>query len=155
MTQRKAQSPLEDPVVAERWAALVRYDDEIRAAAEQLIPFGNVWVEELGRAFFALAENREYLPKIVTRLLEDAKNDRIQRWLEVFGRTANGEPATEESLKILLAAQAQGYSLEIGPDKAFVLTKGSSTSYVRSNYDIQRFAELAKLVNTSPEGNKQ
>jgi hypothetical protein len=48
-----------------RWEALVRFDDEIRDAAAKLMPFGAVWVEKMGAAFFALNEDRQYLPNIV------------------------------------------------------------------------------------------
>ena len=30
-------------------------------AAEELRPFGDCWVDELGKAYFALNEHREYL----------------------------------------------------------------------------------------------
>jgi hypothetical protein len=56
-----------------RWEALVRYDDEIRAAAEKLMPFGPEWVNRLGDAFFALSEDRSYLANIVERLRNEAK----------------------------------------------------------------------------------
>jgi hypothetical protein len=45
-----------------RWEALVLFDDEIREAATKLVPFGAVWVDRLGEAFFALNEDRKYLP---------------------------------------------------------------------------------------------
>jgi len=48
----------------DRWNALLRFDDEIRAAAEKLRPFGDTWVAKLGQAYFALNEDRKYLAKI-------------------------------------------------------------------------------------------
>jgi hypothetical protein len=56
-----------------RWEALVLFDDEIREAAAKLFPFGSVWVDRLGEAFFALNEERKYLPNIVARLKEEAE----------------------------------------------------------------------------------
>ena len=43
---------------------MLRFDDEIRAAAEKLRPFGDTWVAKLGQAYFALNEDRKYLAKI-------------------------------------------------------------------------------------------
>jgi hypothetical protein len=57
----------------EKWNALLRYDDEIARAAQALRPYGQQWIDEFGRAFFALGEDRGYLDKIVQRLLVDAK----------------------------------------------------------------------------------
>jgi len=45
-----------------RLEALVRFDEELREAAEKLLPFGPEWVDKLGEAFFALNEDRKYLP---------------------------------------------------------------------------------------------
>ena len=52
----------------DRWSALVRYDDDIRGAVEQLRPLGERWVDELRKAYFALNEDKQYLPNIVARL---------------------------------------------------------------------------------------
>jgi hypothetical protein len=59
--------------LAARWNALLRYDDEIRGAAEKLRPFGDLWVDQLAKAYFDLNEDRRYLPNIVARLMEEAK----------------------------------------------------------------------------------
>jgi hypothetical protein len=76
--------------VKDRWNALIRYDDELRAAAEELRSFGEAWVNELGRAYFALNEDRSYLPNIVTQLRreaerkrEEAERDALKRWEEM------------------------------------------------------------------------
>jgi hypothetical protein len=58
MRSEKAQEPQNNDGqknnVTDRWNALVRYDEEIRAAAEELRPFGDFWVTELGKAYLAL-----------------------------------------------------------------------------------------------------
>jgi hypothetical protein len=59
--------------LGERWDALVRYDDDVVKAAEILKPFGDQWVRALGRAFLALNEDKSYLPNIVHRLSQEAK----------------------------------------------------------------------------------
>ncbi|MEH2486452.1 hypothetical protein [Bradyrhizobium sp. AZCC 2230] len=61
-----------------RWEALVRYDDEIREAAAKLIQFGSHSVAKLGEAFFALDEDRKYLPNIVARLTEEAALEALE-----------------------------------------------------------------------------
>jgi hypothetical protein len=59
-----------------RWDALVKYDEEISSAASELRPFGSEWIEKLGEEFFALNEDRRYLPRIVARLAEEARGRR-------------------------------------------------------------------------------
>src|SRR5262249_3069929 len=92
----------------DKWAAVVEYDPEISAAAATLRPYGNAWVDKLGEAYFALEEDRAYLPHIVQRLLQQAKEETIQEWARAFRQTASGELCTQESLNILYRAQAQG-----------------------------------------------
>jgi hypothetical protein len=95
-----------------RWEALVRYDDEIREAAARLTPYGSVWVDKLGEAFFALNEDRKYLSNIVDGLVREAEHAEIVNWVSTFSKTADG---------------------------AFVLSRGTSTTHLWSNADIIRF----------------
>jgi len=125
-----------------RWEALVRYDDEMRAAAEELKSFGPEWVTRLGDAFFALNEDRSYLANIVERLRNEAKLEAESKWKWQFSRTANGEPCTQESLAILLEAREKGYSLGVLSGGAITVSKDSSISYLYSNSDIQRFGRI-------------
>jgi len=139
--------------IQERWRALSRYDDDIREATEKLRPFGEHWVNELARAYFALNEDRDYLPNIVSRLLAEAevhqRQTETQRWATVWRRTADGELCTEESRSILRQAEAHGFSLSIEDNNTFVVTKqGFGTTYLRSNYEIRRFGEFHKLLMT-------
>lgn len=129
----------------ERWEALSRYDDAISAAVEQLRPFGKVWIDKLAVAYFSLNEDRNYLPNILRKLLEEAKQEELERTAEArkvdeqrWKRTQNGEISTDESLAILRRASAAGYTLSIERDGTFAVTKGS-TVYLRSNADIIRF----------------
>lgn len=57
----------------DRWNALLRYDPEIAPIAELLRPFGEKWVWILGRDYFALQEDRSYLPHILDRLMDEAQ----------------------------------------------------------------------------------
>src|ERR1700733_12434517 len=94
-----------------RWEALVRYDPEIREAATQLMPFGSIWVDRLGEAFFALNEDRKYLSNIVTKLVKEAEHLEACVWLQAFSKTHDGHATTKEALAILIQAQAEGYRL--------------------------------------------
>jgi hypothetical protein len=136
-----------------RWEALVRFDPEIRAAAEKLLPYGMEWVEELGRAFFVLHEDRSYLPGIVDQLLQDAQRATLERGIadrldafrrksEMFSRTAIGEATSKRSLAILFAAEAAGYGLGRTSKGAFSASIGESTTFMYSNSDIERFGVI-------------
>jgi hypothetical protein len=125
-----------------RWEALVQFDDEIRTAAAKLFPFGAVWVDRLGEAFFALKEDRSYLPNIVARLGEQA----ILDWLAKFSVTASGEKITEEALTILADATAKGYQLSKGDDDTIRVCRNSSTTFLRSNADIIRFGKFYDAI---------
>lgn len=139
---------------AERWRALSRYDDDFRDAVDKLRPFGDIWVDELARAYFALNEDRQYLPSIVSRLLEEAKllddQHRLaeeQRRAMIWRQTADGEPCTEESLDILRRAEARGYALA-KENETFKVTKiGFGTTYLRSNYEIREFGKWHGLLS--------
>jgi hypothetical protein len=116
MLPREAPSRL-SPEHLLRWNALLRFDPDISAAAENLRPFGESWLSELGQAYFALNEDRQYLPNIVNRLIEEAEREKTQGWANAFRHTANGEFCTEESLTVLREAQAQGYTLGVEKTK--------------------------------------
>jgi hypothetical protein len=138
---------------SQRWNALLRFDASISGAAAKLRPFGERWLDELGQAYFALNEDKRYLPNIVDRLTEEARRDKDDRWASAFKYTANGELCTEESFAILREAQAQGYTLEVDENKTFSATKvGGSTSFLRSNNEIQRFGRFAKILPVAANG---
>jgi hypothetical protein len=131
----------------DKWDALVKFDPEISAAAEQLRPYGNVWIDRLGQAYFALEENRAYLPNIVDRLRHEAQEDaraqtereEAHRWA-VFSQLATGEPCTDASLSVLRQAEGRGYVISIDDRKVISASKlGIGTSYFYSNSDIEQF----------------
>jgi hypothetical protein len=129
-----------------RWEALVLFDDEIRDAAAKLIPFGSEWIDKFGEAFFALNEDRKYLPNIVARLTEEAERLAVQAkhaaalaFVAKFSTTADGDETSEEALAILIEAQAIGYQLARDGDGTIRVTRNTSTSFLRSNTDIVRF----------------
>jgi hypothetical protein len=138
--------------VTDRWNALVKYDEEIRAAAEKLRPFGDFWVTELGKAYLALSEDRKYLPNIVSRLVEEAERDKAQNWMKPFRQTADGTLCTEKSLNILREAMAQGYVFGVDQNKAFTVTKDGSKSFLYSNSDIEGFGRTSKILPRSTKG---
>jgi hypothetical protein len=125
-----------------RWEALVRYDDKIRAAAEKLFPFGDVWVDKLGEAFFTLNEDRKYLANIVEQLIKEAEHSAVVGWLSKFSQTPDGEKTSEEAMAVLVDARVKGYALDV-TGRAIAATKnGHGTSYLRSNADILRFGKI-------------
>jgi hypothetical protein len=139
-----------------RWEALVRFDDEIRDAATKLIPFGSEWVDKLGDAFFALNEDRKYLPNIVAGLTEEAEwlaqkaaHASALGWVAKFYSTADGEETTEEALAILIEAQALRYELVKDGDGTIRATRNSSISYFRSNANIMRFGRFFRKTASS------
>ena len=129
----------------DRWAALLRFDEEISAAADLLRPYGDKWVEELDRAYFALDQNKQRLPSIVRKLVEEAEKEKADLWAKSFRQLGDGELCTEASLDILRKAEIHGYILEAQYGAIAVSKVGSGTSYLRSNYDIQQFAKHRRL----------
>lgn len=127
-----------------KWQALIAYDSEIRVAAEALFPYGDEWVERLGDAYFALEQDRSYLPSIVARLKEEAEKVQDSRFMERFRLTADGEICTVEALDILREAVRQGFQLDVDRSRTFLVTKSSSCSYLRSIADICRFGEILR-----------
>jgi hypothetical protein len=131
----------------DKWYALVKYDAEISAAAEELRPYGDAWIDKLGKAYFDLQEDRSYLRNIVRKLSEEAENEvaqvAAQRGARNFSWTADGEPCTDESRKILRQAKKLGYVLTVDDQKTIAATKvGRGTTYLRSNSDIKQFGRF-------------
>jgi hypothetical protein len=137
--------------MTERWKALARYDNEVRAAVEQLKPFGESLVNEIAQAYFALNEDKQYLPSIVRNLIKDAERNEAQRRADRFRTTFDGEVCTDRSLSILREAEAQGWTVGLQENKTFTATKRSDTSYLRSNSDIERFGRFAQIMPRSSE----
>lgn len=120
----------------------------------KLIPFGLIWVDKLGEAFFALNEDRKYLPNIVARLSEEAElaaqeAERAEalQWLARVSNTADGETTNEESIAILIELRARGYRIAKESDGTISVSRDSGTSYLRSNGEI---LGLGKLPIKSP-----
>jgi len=147
------QNPLEPKSdQANKWEALVKYDAEISAEAEKLRPYGAKWIDEFGRAYFALQEDRKYLSSIVSRLLKEAKQEEANRVVY----TESGEPCTEASLDILRRVEAHGYKLHTQADNTIVVMKdGFGTAYLHSNSGIQWFTRFVGLPSARhPENAK-
>jgi hypothetical protein len=120
----------------ERWHALVRYDADVAAAADRLRPFGEKWLEELGRSYFALNEDKQYLPTIVGRLSEEAAAERAATWVAKYQRVFNGALSTS-SLDILREAEKAGYRVEV-EGNAIAISKDTGRSFLYSEEDVQR-----------------
>jgi hypothetical protein len=122
----------------ETWHALVRYDAEVVAAADQLRPFGEKWVEELGRSYFALNEDKRYLPNIIARLLEDAAAERAANFGADLRRAMNGR-LSASSLEILREAQNAGYRLEVEGRTIALCHQNTMRSFLYDEEDVQSF----------------
>lgn len=133
-----------------RWEALVRYDDEIREAAATLIPFGSHWVAKLGEAFFALGENRKYLPNIVARLTEEAtleaqEAERAEalQWLWTVRTTKEDGEISKEALAVLIELCARGFQIGKEDDGSIRITRSDrGSSFAYSNPDIMRLGKI-------------
>jgi hypothetical protein len=57
-----------------KWNALVQYDADIERVAKALTPYGEKYVDQFAAAYLAL-NDKDYLPKIIEKILESAKQD--------------------------------------------------------------------------------
>lgn len=63
------------PYDREKWAALLKYDDELAIVAGRISPLGQRWLDELAHAYLTL-NDKQYLPKIEQRIFADALAER-------------------------------------------------------------------------------
>jgi hypothetical protein len=56
----------------QKWRALIRFDDEISAAAEKVRAMGGEWEDELARSYLQL-NDKSYLDLIVKKILSEAQ----------------------------------------------------------------------------------
>lgn len=128
----------------EKWNALVQFDSEIRTVVDRLRPFGGRWIDEFEKAYFALEENRKYLPDILERLLTLAQTEQNREtaklWAEKFAKTACGETTSKDSIIALQRLVESGFKVEIEENFTFVASKNGVKSFMRSNNDIVRTA---------------
>ncbi|HTT98434.1 MAG TPA: hypothetical protein VMF58_10315 [Rhizomicrobium sp.] len=61
-----------------KWAALLKYDTDIAAAADLVRPLGSKWEDELAVAYLTLNEKR-YLSDIVARISDGARLEREEK----------------------------------------------------------------------------
>lgn len=61
-----SSKPIPKKSNSDKWDALVRYDNEIAAAAEKLRSYGQTWIGKFGREYSALKEDRRYLPNMIS-----------------------------------------------------------------------------------------
>jgi hypothetical protein len=60
------------PYDREKWAALLKYDDEIASAAGRISHLGQRWIDELAHAYLTL-NDKQYLRKIEEKVYADAR----------------------------------------------------------------------------------
>jgi len=61
-----------------KWNALVKYDPDIARLVKVLTPYGEKYINELAAAYLAL-NDKAYLPMIIQKILETAKQDAAAR----------------------------------------------------------------------------
>ncbi|MHC2279952.1 hypothetical protein ACVME8_006595 [Bradyrhizobium diazoefficiens] len=114
-------------------------------------PFGAIWVEKMGEAFFALDEDRKYLPNIVAGLLEEASRMALEAkraeavdWVKAVSQLPDGDETSKDSLAILIELRARGFevSKNAGAGALVIAKDGSGTSYARSNADVVRLGQI-------------
>jgi len=66
------------PFDVEKWRALTKYDPEIAAISDKLLPLGQKRVDEFARSYLAL-NDKQYLPSIVRKILDDARAEEADR----------------------------------------------------------------------------
>ncbi len=59
------------PYDREKWAALLKYDEDIARVAARIRPLGEQWLDELARAYLAL-NDKQYLGRIEEKIIADA-----------------------------------------------------------------------------------
>jgi hypothetical protein len=73
--QKPSAQSDQKPYNTEKWTALLRYDEDIARAAEQLRSFGDKWFDILASDFLAL-NDKQYLPSILEKIIAEAKKER-------------------------------------------------------------------------------
>lgn len=124
----------------ERWLALLRFDQDVETAANQLRPHGAKWVDELGRSFFAMNEDKQYLPNIVARLLEDAAAERAANWGRDFQRAIGGG-LSASALDVLHEMKTAGYQIEV-EGRSIAVSKNNGRTYLYDDADVQRYGRI-------------
>ena len=106
------------------------------------------------REFFALDEDRKYLPNLVSTLKQEAELEVVRleklieeiaawHWAERFRVLHDQKYCTPLSLKILRRAEKTGYTLTVEKDRTIAATKsGEGTSYLRSNFEIEHWGRV-------------
>lgn len=69
----KGTAPVFDEAFEEKWRALSRYDDAVRAPIEKVKGLGPGAVNELKRAFYAL-EDKQALDEVADRIIQDVES---------------------------------------------------------------------------------
>jgi hypothetical protein len=136
-----APAKVDSNPLGDRWAAMIRYDNDVSKAAEFLRPFGEAWIDKLGRDYLALGEDKKYLAPITETLINEAKLEDAAHWAEKFAQTYDGERATDEAIVTLRRAERSGYTLAVKADGTIIAARGQALAHLYSNFDIMRFGK--------------
>jgi len=63
---------------AAKWKALLEYDKDVAAVADEVRPLGEHWLDELAASFLAL-NDKHYLPEILDKIRSRAEAERFER----------------------------------------------------------------------------
>ncbi len=72
LLQHKSEEKQRKNFDRNKWDALVKYDDDVALAVEQLKPLGQQWIDELAASYLALNE-KHYLPNLVQKIIAAAR----------------------------------------------------------------------------------
>ncbi|WP_035964081.1 tetratricopeptide repeat protein [Bradyrhizobium sp. YR681] len=146
--EQKALGSLKNAVMDVGVPDLPRQHTDI--AVDRLADFANSFnqkgysLDEVGLAMSAVSSQlAKAMDKdnllVIGMLRKEIARVREKYQREQFRQTASGETCTDECINILLRAETSGFKVAISNDRTFVLSKGSSVNYLRSNWDIRRF----------------
>jgi hypothetical protein len=76
-TATAARKQAGGPYDKQKWAALLKYDDEIAIVANRIRRLGKEWEDELARAYLAL-NDKSYLARIENKIYADARAEAVR-----------------------------------------------------------------------------
>jgi hypothetical protein len=146
----------------DKWAALLRYDDEIRLAAEELRKYGAKY-EAILAADYLQINDKSYLTKMAERIAtlareappEDATDfaggltkdfSNISNW-----RIDRGETLTPRSVQIVQKASRSGWDVEYWPNSNLMFSHNQSSVSCNRNDDIASFGDrVSQFLLSTP-----
>jgi hypothetical protein len=143
-----------------RWETLLKYDGDLRSAAEKIRPYGTIYEDELAEAYLNI-NDKGYLETITNNILKTARESpqlnsdvavdvptpkqedrgivtdfsRIAQWT-----IANGEVLTIGSMDTVRKAATLGCIVEYYPGQNVILTVDGKQYLCKTNRDLMNIA---------------